>query len=44
VKDEEVEHSELVPAKKENRKRLWKQWLDETTNGFKEMLRREGRM
>ena len=44
LKDEEIEHSALTPAEKEEQKRLWKQWIDETTNGFKEVLKREGRM
>ena len=44
LKEEEIDHSELAPAEKENQKRLWEQWLDETTKGFKEVLRREGRM
>ena len=44
LKEEEIEHSSLTPAEKENQKRSWKQWIDETTKGFKEVLRREGRM
>ena len=44
LKEEEIEHSALTPAEKDNQKRLWKQWFDETTKGFKEVLRREGRM
>ena len=44
LKEEEIDHSELAPAEKENQKKLWKQWLDETTKGFKEVLRREGRI
>ena len=44
LKEEEIEHSALTPAKKEEQKRLWKQWIDETTKGFKEVLKREGRM
>ena len=44
LKDEEIEHAELALAEKENQKKLWKQWLDETTKGFKEVLRREGRI
>lgn len=44
LKDEEIDHSEMTPAEKENQKRLWKEWIDETTKGFKEVLRREGRM
>ncbi len=44
LKEEEIEHSALTPAEKEEQKRLWKQWIDETTKGFKEVLKREGRM
>lgn len=44
LKDEEIDHSEIDPAEKEKQKRLWKQWIDETTKGFKEVLRKEGRM
>ena len=44
LKEEEIEHSEISPAEKKNQKRLWEQWIDETTKGFKDVLRREGRM
>lgn len=44
LKHEEIEHSELAPAEKENQKKLWEQWLDETTKGFKDVLKREGRI
>ena len=44
LKEEEIEHSSLAPPVKESQKRLWKQWIDETTKGFKEVLSREGRM
>lgn len=44
LKEEEIEHSSLAIEEKENQKRLWKQWIDETTKGFKEVLKREGRM
>ena len=44
LKEEEIEHSALTPAEKEEQKRLWKQWIDETTKGFKEVLKEEGRM
>lgn len=44
LKYEEIDHSEIAQAEKENQKRLWEQWLDETTKGFKEVLRREGRL
>ena len=29
---------------KENQKRLWKQWIEETTKGFKDELKRAGRL
>lgn len=34
----------MTPAEKDEQKRLWKQWIDETTKGFKEVLKKEGRM
>ena len=44
LKEKEIDHSTLVPAEKEDQKKLWKQWIDDTTKGFKEVLKREGRM
>lgn len=44
LKEEEMEHSALTSAEKDDQKRLWKQRIDETTKGFKVVLRREGRM
>ena len=44
LKEEEIEHSALTQAEKDEQKRLWKQWIDETTKGFKEVLKKEGRM
>lgn len=44
LKEEEIEHSALTPAEKDEQKSLWKQWIDETTKGFKEVLKKEGRM
>ena len=44
LKEEEIEHFALTPAEKDEQKRLWKQWIDETTKGFKEVLKKEGRM
>ena len=44
LKEEEIEHSALTPAEKDEHKRLWKRWIDETTKGFKEVLKKEGRM
>ena len=28
LKEEEIEHSALTPAEKDEQKRLWKQWID----------------
>ncbi len=44
LKEEEIDHSDLTPTEKDNQKRLWKQWIDQTTEGFKEVLKMEGRM
>ena len=44
LKEKEIEHSSLSPTEKENQKRLWKQWIEETTKGFKDELKRAGRM
>ena len=44
LKEEEIEHSTLTSADKDEQKRLWKKWIDETTKGFKEVLKKEGRM
>lgn len=44
LKEAEIDHSSLSLIEKENQKRQWKQWLDVTTQGFKEALKREGRM
>ena len=44
LKDEEINHSEMAPTEKENQRRLWEQWLDETAKGFKDVLKREGRI
>ena len=44
LKEEEIEHSALTIQERENQKRLWKQWIDETTKGFKELLKSAGRM
>lgn len=46
LKEKVIEHSSHTPEEKEkeNQKRLWKELIDETTRGFKEVLRREGKM
>ena len=44
LKTEELDYSVIAHAEKEQLKRLWEQWIDETTKGFKVVLRREGRM
>ncbi len=43
LKEKEIDHSSLTPIKKEEQKKLWNQWIDETTKGFKDELRRAGR-
>ena len=44
LKEEEIDHSALTSAEKENQKKLWKEWIDETTKGFKDELKRAGRI
>ena len=44
LKEEEIDHSMLTPTEKENQKRLWKEWIDETTHGFKDELKRARRI
>ena len=44
LKETEIEHSSLSIAERENQKKLWKQWIDTTTQGFKDELKRVGRM
>lgn len=44
LKEKEIEHSSLSLTEKENQKKLWKQWIDETTHGFKDELKRAGRI
>ncbi|MBO4840198.1 MAG: hypothetical protein J5524_03765 [Bacteroidaceae bacterium] len=44
LKEKEIEHSSLSSTEKQTQKRLWKQWIDEITKGFKDVLRSEGRM
>ena len=39
-----IDHSLLTQTEKDEQKHQWKQWLDITTQGFKEALKREGRM
>ena len=44
LKEKEIGHSSLSPTEKENQKRLWKKWIDETTKGFKDELKAAGRL
>ena len=44
LKEKEIDHSSLTPIKKEEQKKLWNQWIDETTKGFKDVLKAEGRL
>ena len=34
LKTEEIDYSVIAHAEKEQLKRLWEQWIDETTKGF----------
>ena len=44
LKEKEIDHSSLTPIKKEEQKKLWNQWIDETIKGFKYVLKAEGRL
>lgn len=44
LKEAEIDHSALIQTEKENQKQQWKQWMDATVQGFKDMLKVEGRM
>ena len=44
LKEKEIDHSSLTPIKKEEQKKLWNQWIDETTKGFKDVLKADGRL
>ena len=44
LKEEEIKHSPLTSEEIENQKQLWKQWIDETTKGFKDVLKASGRL
>lgn len=40
----EIDHLPIPDSDKEVLKRQWKQWLDATTRGIKDELRREGKL
>ena len=44
LKEADIEHSALSQTEKENLKHQWKQWIDATTHGFKDMLKEERRL
>jgi len=44
LKEADIDHSSLTQTEKEKQKRQWKQWLDSTTQGFKNKLKEEGRI
>ena len=44
LKEAEIDHSSLSQTEKEEQKRQWKQWLDSTTQGFKDKLKEERRL
>lgn len=43
-KEAEIDHLSLPQNEKEELKRQWKQWLEATSQGMKDELRREERM
>ena len=43
-KEAEIDHSTLSFKEKEEMKNQWHQWLEATTKGIKDELRREGRL
>lgn len=44
LNEAEIDHSSLTHTEKEEQKGQWKQWLDSTAQGFKDMLKEEGRL
>ena len=44
LKEVEIDHSSLSHTEKEEQKCQWKQWLDTTTQGFKDKLKEERRL
>ena len=44
AKESIIEQSTLSTQEEEEKKRQWKQWLDEYTQGVKDELRREGKL
>ena len=44
LKEAEIDHSSLNHAEKEEQKHQWKQWLDSTTQGFKDKLKGQERL
>lgn len=44
LKEAEIDHSSLSHTEKEEQKRQWKQWMDSTTQGFKDKMKEEGRL
>lgn len=44
LKEAEIDHSAFTPTEKENLKHQWKQWIDAVVQGFKDMLKVEGRL
>ena len=43
-RESEIDHSFLNPEEKEEAKRNWKLWLDETANGVKDEFRTLGKL
>ncbi len=40
----EIEHAAIMPERREELKRQWKQWLEATTQGIKDELRAKGKL
>ena len=43
-REAEIDHLAFSASEKEELKSQWKQWLDATTHGIKDELRREGKL
>lgn len=44
LKEAEIDHLLIPQNEKEELKRQWKEWLEATCQGFKDELRKEGRL
>ena len=44
IREAEIDHLAMSASEKEELKSGWRQWLDATTHGIKNELRREGKL